>query len=282
MLIDNRHFIDYHKQKCNGVIMSTTLTNQFFAYIQMKEKEVLYLGELQSAFQISPKQEQDFLSKLSKKGSIIRLKRGVYLVPQKIPPGGKWQPDSLYIISHFMEVIGAHYYIGGLYAFNHYGLTTQLANQITIYNDRISAKKKLGTLSVQLIKISASRIGTPTIYEIREQRKINISSLPRTIVDAFIDWIRYNTLPTAFDWITKYLKDPYFLSDLIKTTAQYGNISSKRRIGYFLYQQTHDVKLVKPIAKTIKNSKGWLPLNPLGGTKGVTNKKWRIIDNVDS
>ncbi|MBA2654383.1 MAG: hypothetical protein H0U71_04865 [Gammaproteobacteria bacterium] len=262
--------------------MSTTLINQFFAYIQMKEIEILYSGELQIAFQISSKQKQDLLSKLSKRGSIIRLKRGVYLVPQKIPPGGKWQPDSIYIISHFMEIIGANYYIGGLYAFNHYGLTTQLANQITIYNDRLSAKKKLGNLSVQLIKIASHRIGVPVTYEIKEKRKINISTLPRTVVDAFIDWNRYNTLPIAFDWIQRYLKDSYFLSDLITTTTQYGNISSKRRIGYFLYKQTHDGKLVKPIAKTIKNSKGWLPLNPLGGTKGITNKEWRIIDNVDT
>lgn len=47
--------------------MTTTLINLFFSYIQMKEKEVLYFGELQSAFQISPKQEQNLLSKLSKR-----------------------------------------------------------------------------------------------------------------------------------------------------------------------------------------------------------------------
>ena len=52
-----------------------------------------------------------------------------------------------YIISHFMEVIGANYYIGGLYAFNHYSLTAQLANEITIYNDRLSVKKKRESIS---------------------------------------------------------------------------------------------------------------------------------------
>lgn len=198
-----------------------------------------------------------------------------------MPPGGKWQPDSFYLISKFIKVIGASYYIGGLFTFNHYGLTNQLANEITIYNDRLSGKKKLGILSIQLIKIASSQIGEPAILTF-ENGEVNISTLSRTILDAIKDWGRFNTLPIAFEWIKKNIQDDNFISELIADTVRYGNMSSKRRIGYFLYTQTHNKELVKSIKKTLTASKSWLPLNPQGGTKGQTNKEWRIIDNVSN
>ncbi|MBA2654431.1 MAG: hypothetical protein H0U71_05140 [Gammaproteobacteria bacterium] len=256
------------------------MISQFFAYIQMQEKNIFYFGELQKVFNISSQQEKDLLSNLSRRGMIIRLKRGVYLVPQKIPPGGKWQPDSLYLISQFMKVIGAKYYIGGLYAFHHYGLTNQLVNEITIYNDRLSGKKRLGNLNIQLIKIASPKIGEPVTLSFKEKEQVNISRLSRTILDAIKDWSRFNTLPTAFEWIKNNIQDYGFLSELVNDTIMYGNMSSKRRIGYFLYKQTHDKKLVEPILKKLTASKSWLPLDPQGGTKGLTKKEWRIIDNV--
>ncbi len=256
------------------------LSTQFFAYIQMRGKEIFRLGELQSAFKMSAKQERNLLSNLTTKGLIVRLKRGVYLVPKKIPPGGKWQPSAGYMISHLMEELSASYYISGLYAFNYYGLTEQVPNVMTVYNDKLSGQKQLGKLTVRFIKVAKQRLGGTTSQELFNDREIKVATLTRTIVDAFIDWRRYNTLPAAYEWIKRNLDVPNFLQELISVTIKYGNISTRRRIGYYLYQLGQNDRLVKSILKTLKRTQGWVLLDPYSKTKGITNKTWGIIDNV--
>lgn len=263
-----------------GKIMTQTLITQFFAYMQMREKEIFHLGELQAAWGISSKQEKNLLSRLVKRKTIIRLKREIYLVPRKIPPGGMWQPDSLYLVSLLMEVLKANYYIGGLYAFNYYGLSEQVPAMITIYNDKRSLRKKLGTLSIQLIKTPTYQIGDFINIKLKENRNAKIASLSRTILGAVMDWNRFGTLPIAFEWIKKHIDEKDFIRELIKATIKYGNISSKRRIGYFLDKEIQSPNSIKPLLKSIPITKNWVLLDPYGDSKGVTNKIWRIIDNV--
>lgn len=97
-----------------------------------------------------------------------------------------------------------------------------------------------------------------------------------------MDWVRFGTLPIAFEWIKKYLNDKDFVREFIKSTLKYGNISSKRRIGYFIFRETHSFDLVNPFLKSIRTTKNWVLLDPYGERKGATDKRWRIIDNVKS
>lgn len=256
------------------------MTTQLFAYTQMCEKELFYLGEFQAALGISAKQEIDLLSRLVKRKTIIRLKRGIYLVPRKIPPGGMWQPDSLYLISLYMEVIKANYYIGGLYSFNYYGLSEQIPSQITIYNDKKSQKKKIGTLSIQLIKVPTDQIGDYATIKLKDNREVNIANLSRTILDAVMYGKRFGTESIALEWIKKYIDDKGFIQQLIKSTIKYGNISTKKRIGYVLDLTTRYASSLEPLLKSTSIKKNWVLLDPQGGNRGSTNKKWRIINNV--
>lgn len=262
--------------------MTNTLISQFFAYAQMREKEIFYLGDLHSAWGITLKQEKNLLNRLVKNKTIIKLKRGIYLAPQKFPPGGMWQPGSLYLISVFMEIMKAKYYIGGLYAFNYYGLSEQVPSVITIYNNKLSIKKKLGTLSIRLIKVPQSRIDDSIDIKLKENRNAKIASLCKTILDAVMDWHQFGTLPQAFEWIKKYLNEKNIIRELVKTTIKYGNISSKRRIGYFIYRETQSTNLIKPLLESLPITKNWVRLNPEASSKGKTDKTWRIIDNVKS
>lgn len=263
-----------------SVIMTISMISQFFAYTQLMGKDVFYLGELQSAWGITLKQEKSLLSRLVKRKTIIRLKRGVYLVPKKIPPGGMWQPDSLLLICYFMEISKSNYYISGLYAFNYYGLSEQIPNMITIYNDKLSLQKKLGTLSIQLIKVPKSRLKDNVVIPVADQREVKIASLSRTILDAIMDWQRFGTIPSAYEWIRNFSKDRKIIRDLVNTTLRYGNVSSRRRIGYVLSKLARFPDLTKSLLKSIPVTQNWVLLDPLQGNKGKTDKNWRIIDNV--
>ena len=68
------------------------LSTKLFAYMQLKKKEILRIGELSSILQITRSQELDLLRRLSGSGWIVRLKRGLYLVPPRIPSGGRYSP----------------------------------------------------------------------------------------------------------------------------------------------------------------------------------------------
>jgi len=135
-----------------------SLGTKFFAYVQAREIEIVCLGDLQARLGLSPAQEQSLLKRLANSGFILRLKRGVYLVPERFPMGGSWQPNEYYLIAKYMQFVDAKYYIGGFVAIHYYGLTTQIPNVFTVYNDTFSGNRMIGKLKITFIKILPNRI----------------------------------------------------------------------------------------------------------------------------
>ena len=64
------------------------LGTAFFSLAHIRHLEIVRLGDLQSVLNLSPSQEQQLLKRLTRNGFIVRLTRGVFLVTDKIPPGG--------------------------------------------------------------------------------------------------------------------------------------------------------------------------------------------------
>ncbi|MCY4512996.1 MAG: hypothetical protein OXB86_04845, partial [Bdellovibrionales bacterium] len=65
---------------------------QFFAWTQLENKDQVQTGDLVKAMNLSPKQEADLLYNLSSSGFIVKLWRGVYLIPKKNPTQGVLLP----------------------------------------------------------------------------------------------------------------------------------------------------------------------------------------------
>jgi predicted transcriptional regulator of viral defense system len=78
------------------------LSSRFFAYVQLKKKDIIRTGELLPVLGINESQERDLFRRLSDSGWIVRLKRGVYLVPPRIPAGGKYSPGVGLILQKLM------------------------------------------------------------------------------------------------------------------------------------------------------------------------------------
>ncbi|MBU1161993.1 MAG: type IV toxin-antitoxin system AbiEi family antitoxin domain-containing protein, partial [Proteobacteria bacterium] len=114
------------------------LSSRFFAYIQLKNKDIVYTGELTSVLGITGSQERDLLRRLSDSGWIVRLKRGVYLIPSRIPADGKYSPGFALILQKLLEKEKGKYQICGPTAFNFYGLDDQISSVTYLYNNRIS------------------------------------------------------------------------------------------------------------------------------------------------
>ena len=63
------------------------LSTRFFAFVQLKKLERITTGELLQPLNVTPEKEKFLLSRLAKSGWIVRLRRGLYLIPSRIPEG---------------------------------------------------------------------------------------------------------------------------------------------------------------------------------------------------
>ncbi len=94
-----------------------SLSSRFFAYVQLKKLDIVRTGEIAPILNITGSQERDLFRRLSDSGWILRLKRGVYLVPSRIPAGGKYSPGAALILQKLMEEEKGKYQICGSTAF---------------------------------------------------------------------------------------------------------------------------------------------------------------------
>lgn len=256
------------------------LETKLVAYVQFRKKEILRTGEVSDALGITAKQEGDLLSFMSKKGIVIRLMKGVYLVPQKVPPGGKMAVSEYYILAKLMEVLKGRYQISGPNAFRFYGFDDQIPNKVYVYNDRIYGEREIGNTAFLFMKVSGKRLGGLNKFKTADGSMAVFASKSRALMDAVYDWSRYNTLPRAYGWISNEVqKDPKAADELISMTLKFGNKGTVRRIGYLLEtlgMEGKELKRMKRKKGSTKSLIRWIPERP---SKGSVNKEWGLIIN---
>jgi predicted transcriptional regulator of viral defense system len=255
---------------------------QFFAYVQMRKKVLVRTDELTDVLGINPKQERELLSRMSRAGLIIRLKRGVYLVPPRVPPGGRYGVDEYLILEKLMEVLKGRYQISVPNALNYYGFSEQIPNRMYVYNNRIYGDRRIGGRQFSFIKTDNSRLGDTISLETGTGSKGMMASKARTLLDAVYDWSRFNTLPKAYQWIVEEVKkDKTFAKDLVKMAVKYGNQGTRRRLGYLLEYLGTSRDTVNRIRRELRASKSlflWIPNR--SGT-GPVNKDWGLVINAE-
>lgn len=255
---------------------------QFFAWTQLRKKHTIESGQIREVLQIDAVKERKLLSKLSKKGLIVRLRRGLYLVPDRIPPGGTWNPTEYMINAYVMNDLRATYQICGPAAFNFYGLEDQIPNTISLYNDKISGKRTIGGRAFIYIKTNTSRLGAIHTFQTPEGITVKMSSLARTLMDAVYDWSRFNTLPRAYRWIIQQSherKDMYH--ELAEVAIRYGNQATIRRIGYLLERNHVSEDVLERLQQKLSASTSFIPLVPTKPERGTLNNTWRLIVNEE-
>ncbi len=255
---------------------------QFFAWTQLRKKKTIESGQIRTVFQIDAVKERKLLSTLSKKGLIVRLRRGLYLVPDRIPPGGKWNPTEYMINAYVMNDLRATYQICGPTAFNFYGLEEQIPNTIFLYNDKISGKRTIGGRMFIYIKINTSRLGAIKTFQTPDGITVKMSSRARTLMDAVYDWSRFHTLPRAYHWIIQQgqeQKNLYY--ELAEVTIQYGNQATIRRIGYLLERNHVSEDVLERLQQKLSSSTSLIPFVPNTPERGTMNKTWKLIVNEE-
>lgn len=256
------------------------LERQLFAFVQMRSKKTLRTGELLNFLQINSKQERELFDRLNSAGIISQVRRGLYLVPEKLPLGGKWSPTDIRAITTLIEDQKGKYQICGPNAFNRYGFEEQIPTRMYVYNNRLSEERTIGSISITLIKVNANRLGDIEEVKTREGEIGLYSSRRRSLLDAVYDWSRFNTLPRAYLWIEKEIAAKRILpKDLIEVTLRYADVGTMRRIGFVLDKLGVQKTLLAKFQKVLKPSTSFIPLIPSLPKRGFIDRQWGILIN---
>jgi predicted transcriptional regulator of viral defense system len=246
----------------------------------MRRAEVLRTRDLIGPLRISAKQEGELFSRLARAGLIAQVRRGLYLVPSRLPLGGKWSPDETLALNTLMEDQDGRYQICGPNAFNRYGFDEQVQTRVYAYNNRLSREGTIGSVALTLIKVTDNRLGSTEKVKTAEGLTAVYSSRVRTLVDAVYDWSRFNSLPRAYGWIRQELGtkrvDP---GELIKVTLRYGDKGTIRRMGTLLEREGIKESLLMKLEKAVPPSTSFIPWIPTKTKRRTSNRRWGVVLN---
>jgi len=259
------------------------LEQQLFAFVQLRKLRTLSTGDLRGPLQISTKQERELLSRLSRAGMIAQVRRGLYLVPERLPLGGIWSPDAGLALTTLMKAQKGRYQICGPNAFNRYGFDEQVPTRVYAYNNRLWGDRHIGSVALTLIKVADRRLGNTEEEQTTEGSGVLYSSRARTLLDAVYDWSRFNTLPRAYEWIRKELKAKRVTpAELVSVTLKYGDIGTIRRMGALLEREGIASTLLKTLEKALPKTSSLIPWIPTKPKRGAANRRWGVVINEQS
>lgn len=252
----------------------------FFALMQMRGQRTVRTGELIGPMGITSQQEEELLRRLARGRLIVRVRRGLYLVPSRLPVGGSWSPDEVLALNTLIEDRGGLYQICGPNAFNRYGFDDQIPTRVYAYNDRISGGRAIGSISLTLIKVATERLGAVEEVTTSENIVAVYSSRTRALIDAVYDWSRFNTLPRAYDWIRRELAAKRVKPrELVTLTLQYGDIGTIRRIAALLEIEGVEASLLRKLETALPSSSSVIPWIPTQPKRGTVNFRWGVVLN---
>ena len=263
--------------------MKQTLGNlerRLFAYTQMRQLRILRTGDLVTAFGIQEKQENKLFTRLTKASLIAQVRRGLYLVPRRMPLGAIWSPDEILALNALLKDRDGAYQICGPGAFHRYGYERQIPSRVYAYNNCYSEERIIGAVQLTMIKVSEARLGSTEIVTTAEGETGAYSSRVRTLLDAIYDWSRFHSFPGAFDWIRDDLKSNRVTgTDLVAITLKYGDAGTIRRMGHLLEKESIDPSLLNKLESALKPTSSSIPWIPTKAKRGTVNRRWGIVDN---
>ncbi|MBX3435769.1 MAG: type IV toxin-antitoxin system AbiEi family antitoxin domain-containing protein [Pirellulales bacterium] len=256
------------------------LESRLLAYVQLRGRSALRSEDAAEALGISATQARELLSRLARRKLIARVRRGLYLAPTKIPPGGRWSPGEFLALATLMDDRGARYQICGPAAFQRYGWDEQVPQRLDVYNTAISGRRKIGSAEFALIKVDPARLGDVDVVRTGAGIEVPYSSRARSLVDAVYDWSRFGSLPRAYQWIRDELeRDPKFAKPLAESALKYGNASVIRRLGKLLELEGAAPRLLKRLEGALTESTALIPWCPTRAKRGSVDRRWGVVFN---
>ncbi len=224
--------------------------------------------------QTSPRETAKILSSWTKQGWLLRISRGLY-APQSLSSVDKSSLDTS--LSVVPAIIGETGYICGWSAAEHWGITEQIFNNISIASYKWNRSKKIvlyNCICFIFSTNSKSVIGTQVLWY--QDQKVLISDLHKTILDCIAQPHWGGGLLHSVDCLRNYLthekRDVKQILDYAELVEVKGVFY--KRLGYLLEIMGEDKKYIE-ICNSKKTS-GYSPLDPKV-TQGKLCSRWNLI-----
>jgi len=238
------------------------------------EKQKIITKEFTLKLFNDQKKAANILDKLTRKGRLIQIERGKYIVVPIKAPNQLWAPNEFVIAKFWMGEVP--YYIGYFTMYNYWGFTEQIPQTIFVLNTKRSYTKLIGNIRYKAVKIDEKKY-----YGIKEikidEEIVCISDRERTLVD-----FMYNPLG-SFKNVKKVLKDnldKININKFIRYLTLFPIASIRKRAGYILEKLNCESLQLDKIKDSITHDNTFIVLNPsYHSRKGKINKDWRIIVN---
>lgn len=258
------------------------LGSRFFAYVQFRKLSTIRTGDVVRGLGLTEVQERNLLSRLARQKLIVRISRGVYRVPDRLPVGGAWSPGEYMLLADLMRENDATWQLCGPNAFNRYGFSEQVPNRLYVYNNRLSGRRLVGSSEIRLIKVADDRLGDTESFTTPDGIEVRFSSRLRTLVDSVYDWNRFGTLPQAYAWIASEIEaKPETPKELVRLVLKYGNVGTRRRFGKCLEHCGVKLHQRNRLLKSLPATTSLIPMVPDRPKQGTIDRRWGVLDNRD-
>jgi len=242
------------------------LESRLLAWAQMRGVERTTAASVARELRLNPEQARQLMKRLGRKGLAVPVQRGLWLLPPKLPPGGRWTVPPDVILRHLFEAKGSDYQETGLGALQYQGLTDQAANVTAVYNTLFTGHRTIGGLPFQFIKVAPERLGSLDKKALPRRR---VGSLPRVIMDAVYDAARFGTSPAAYRWIRERKDAPRFLDELATCAVAHGDAGTCRRLGAVMELLESAPAARCSLRRAVPAVRTYIPLVPGRGTSGM-------------
>ena len=222
----------------------------------------------------SPKRTADVLDTLARKGRLLQIQRGKYLVVPIKAPNQQWAPNEFMVAALWMG--DTPYYIGYYTMYNYWGFTEQIPQTVFIPNLTKNIKKTIGNVMYSAVKIDEKKYFGVSKIKV-EDMDVCISDKERTLVDfVYNPIVSFNNVANVFK---ENIKD-IDLDKFIGYLNRFPVVSVRKRAGFFLAAIGCKDSALEKLRKGIGRKDTYVVLDPTNKSrKGKINKEWKIIVN---
>jgi predicted transcriptional regulator of viral defense system len=218
----------------------------------------------------------DVARTLVKKGALERLQRGVYLVRPFRSLLRKTAPSSPMAVAALLH--GQPYYLGGLWAFTHHGLTEQqYVSVLDAFVTRPRPSRTVAGARVVFHVVRSSLMEYGVSQSTIEGVAVRVSDPERTLIDV-LDYPRMvGGVGRAVDLFTAAL--PRANARTIVGYAVRGSRTSTcQRVGVMLERARVPSSVLHELARRVAGSRSEIALVP-GLRTGRLNRRWNVVEN---
>jgi predicted transcriptional regulator of viral defense system len=265
----------------SGDVEMRDYLREYIEGLQSNGRYSFSLGELRSAHNVSNNALAMALHRHCRKGKIVCVRKGFYvIVPPEYSNAGI-MPPSLFI-DDMMAYIGRDYYVGLLSAAVFHGATHQQPQEVYI----VTGKPALRSISVKGIRMNFITRNVIPEHGI-EQRKtdtgyVNISSPELTALDLIQFRLKSGGIARAVETIEGFVEQ-ITANNLRKLTKCKIPMSVFQRLGFILESTFRRQAVADSLHEHIhKKILRFIPLEPSARSgKAERDNRWKVVGNVE-